>query len=81
LSETYDPGNKKIISINNIPVEQINLNWQLMFGINSSVRLSRRITFEIEPVIKYYFNSVYEKPAQSMKPWSAGIRAAILLDL
>jgi hypothetical protein len=80
LSEDYDPGLKKIISINNIPPEQVNLNWQAMFGINTSFRTRGRISIELEPYIRYYFNSVYEKPSQSMKPWSAGLRAAFLIE-
>ncbi len=79
ISEDYDPGLKKIISINNIPPEQVNLNWQAMFGVNTSFRTGGRTRIELEPFIRYYFNSVYEKPAQSMKPWSVGLRAAFLI--
>jgi hypothetical protein len=81
LSEEYDPGDKKVISINDISPEQVSLNWQFMGGINASMRLSKKISFEIEPMAKYYFNSVYEKSDITKKPWSIGVRGAIIIKL
>jgi hypothetical protein len=81
LTEEYDPGNKKVISINNISPEQVSLNWQFMGGINASLRLSRNLYFEIEPMAKYYFNSVYEKSEITKKPWSIGVRGAFVIKL
>jgi hypothetical protein len=81
LSEEYDPGDKKVISINNISPEQVSLNWQFMAGINASVRLVKNLNFEIEPMAKYYFNSVYEKSEITKKPWSIGIRCAFIIKL
>ena len=79
LSEDYDPGKNKVIRINNITPEQVSLNWQFMGGINASVRLSKKLLFEIEPMAKYYFNSVYEKSDIQKKPWSVGVRAAFII--
>jgi len=79
LSEDYDPGKNKVIRINNITPEQVSLNWQFMGGINASVRLSKNLLFEIEPMAKYYFNSVYEKSDIQKKPWSVGARAAFII--
>jgi hypothetical protein len=81
LSEEYDPGNKKVISVNNITPEQVSLNWQFMGGINASLRLSRNLDFEIELMAKYYFNSVYEKSEITRKPWSIGVRGAFIIKL
>jgi hypothetical protein len=81
LSEEYDPGNKRIIHINDISPEQISLNWQVMAGLNGAVRLNKRIKFEVEPSVRYYFNSVYEKPVNYTKPWSIGIKGGFLIDL
>ena len=81
LSAAYDPGTKRIISINDIAPEQVSLNWQAMAGIDISIKLTRDLQLEIEPSVRYYFNSVYEKPVPLWKPWSAGIRAAILVKL
>jgi hypothetical protein len=79
LSEDYDPGKNRVIRINNITPEQVSLNWQFMGGINASVRLSKNLLFEIEPMAKYYFNSVYEKSDIKKKPWSVGARAAFII--
>lgn len=81
LSDDYNPVNKKVVSINNLPPEQINLNWQVLAGINANFNIRSRLNIEIEPFVKYYFNSVYEKPETGFKPWSAGIRTAISFDL
>ena len=81
LSAAYDPGSKRIISINDIAPEQVSLNWQVMAGINTSILLTRKLKFEIEPEVRYYFNSVYEKPVNNTKPWSVGVRAAFVVEL
>jgi len=80
LSDTYDPGKKRIISINDITPEQVNLNWEIMVGFNATFRLSRIIGVEIEPYGKYYFNSVYQTPGSAGKPWSVGLRAAFFIS-
>jgi hypothetical protein len=79
LSADYDPGKKRIISINDISPGQVSLNWQAMAGLNASFRISETLQFEVEPCARYYFNSVYEKPANATKPWSVGIRAAFVV--
>jgi len=81
LSAPYDPGQKRIISINDIAPGQADLNWQVMAGINASIRLTGTLQFDIEPSVRYYFNSVYEKPVNNAKPWSVGVRAAFLFKL
>jgi len=81
LSDNYDPGKNKIILINRIAPERIQTNWQILGGINATFHFSRRIGIELEPEIRYYFNSVYEKSANYKKPWSTGIHAAFILTL
>jgi len=80
LSEEFDPGTKRIVSINNIAPGQINLNWQIIGGLNASINLTRNLILEIEPCGRYYFNSVYEKPVNNTKPWSLGIRTAFIVS-
>jgi hypothetical protein len=53
----------------------------VMGGICGSFALTRKLSFEMEPEVRYYFNSVYEKSDVSTKPWSAGIRAALMIKL
>jgi hypothetical protein len=81
LSEDYQPGNNRVIRINDITPEQESLNWQVMAGLSGGIQLSNVIRFEVEPSLKYYFNSVYEKPGTNWKPFSAGIRAAFMFRL
>ena len=81
LTSQYEAGKDEVISINNVTPDRIHLNWQAMAGINASFRLSGFIIFELEPEIRYYFNSVYEKASPSDKPWSVGIRGAVLFNL
>jgi len=81
LTSEFDSGKDKIILINDISPDRIHLNWQAMAGINSAFRLSRRFVFELEPNIRYYFDSVNEKLSLTNKPWSVGIRTSILIDL
>ena len=79
LSAAYDPGNKRVVSINDIAPEQVSLNWQAMAGLNTSIRVTKELQFEAEPSIRYYFNSVYEKPVPLWKPWSVSIRLAMMV--
>jgi hypothetical protein len=79
LTAQYDAGKDEVISINNVTPDRIHLNWQAMAGVNASFRLSELFIFELEPQVRYYFNSVYEKSSPSTKPWSVGIRGAFLV--
>jgi hypothetical protein len=79
LSASYDPGKDRIITINNVTPDRIQLNWQALVGINASFRLSRLFSIEAEPDLRYYFNSVYESSELTKKPWSVGFRAAFLV--
>jgi len=79
LTTTYDPGKDRIVSINNVTPDRIQLNWQAIGGINASIGWSRRFSIELEPEIRYYFNSVYESSEITTKPWSIGVRAAFLI--
>ncbi|MEI6898618.1 MAG: outer membrane beta-barrel protein [Bacteroidota bacterium] len=80
LSGSYDPGKDMVVLMNDITPDRIALNWQAMGAVNIGLRLSDRFTFELEPNLRYYFNSVYEKNGASSKPWSAGFRAAFMIN-
>jgi hypothetical protein len=79
ISDNYDPGKNRIVEINMITPDRIQTYWQFMLGFNASYNLSRRFGIELEPDVRYYFNSVYEKPVNNKKTWSAGIRIALLI--
>jgi len=77
LSGNYDPGKNRIVQVNQVTPDRIQTNWQIMAGINLSLPVWGRVTLELEPEIKYYFNSVYEKSSITKKPWSLGLRASV----
>jgi hypothetical protein len=78
LSDNYDPGKNRVVEINMITPERIQTYWQFMLGVNAAYSISRRFGVEVEPDVRYYFNSVYEKPVNNKKPWSVGVRVALL---
>jgi len=75
----YDPGEDRIMQMNNVTPERVETNWQISAGINTAFALSRRFSLEAEPDFHYYFNSVYEKSDNDKKPWSIGFRIAFLI--
>jgi len=77
-SNSIDLGKDRLVKLNDVTPERVETNWQISAGINAGIRLSRRFGLELEPEIRYYFNSVYEKPDNNKKPWSAGFRVALL---
>jgi len=79
MNENYDPGKNKIIRVNNVTPDRIQTNWQVSGGINARLRLYKRLGVEVEPNVRYYFNSVYEPSDITKKPWSVGIRAALTI--
>ncbi|MFH1160599.1 MAG: outer membrane beta-barrel protein [bacterium] len=81
LSGDYNPGMDRIIRINQITPDRIQTNWQVVGAVNFSLFVSKRISVEFEPGIKYYFNSVYEQSDVTKKPWSVGFRAAFTIGL
>jgi len=76
VSDNYNPGEDRIIKINLITPDRIETYWQFMGGVNAAFKLSKRFDIEMEPNVRYYFNSVYEQPVNDRKPWSLGIRIA-----
>jgi hypothetical protein len=78
LSGEYNPGQNQVIGINMITPEQVNVNWQALGGLNVSARLRKNIFLEIEPQARYYYQSIYEKSDMAKKPWSVGVRMAVM---
>lgn len=76
---SYDLGKDRIVQLNNVTPDRVQTNWQIGAGINAGISLTRMFGLEIEPDVRYYFNSVYEKPDNDKKPWSVGFRVAFLI--
>lgn len=79
VSEAFDPGNNKIIMINQTTSDWIETNCQLMGGINAVYHISRRFDLELEPDARYYFNPAHKKSGITGTPWSLGLRVAITI--
>ncbi len=77
----YDPGRNLIINTTTLSPDRIKTNWQFSAGIGFSYHLTSKLYFELEPRVKYYFNSVYEKAATTKKPWSLELRSGLLYTL
>jgi hypothetical protein len=78
LSGEYDPGEDQVLGINRISPEQVSINWQALGGFNASVKLTEDFYIEIEPQVKYYYQSIYEKSDMTEKPWSVGVRTTVV---
>jgi hypothetical protein len=79
LTGEYNAGANQVVVINQLSPSQVSMNWQAVGGISGSLMLTRRLFLEIEPQAKYYYQSIYEKSGYEKKPWSLGLRTAILL--
>lgn len=77
-NSTYDPGKDLIIETTTVSADRIKTNWQFSAGLGFSYHFTPRLHVEIEPHVKYYFNSVYEKAATTRKPWSLEFRTGLL---
>jgi hypothetical protein len=78
LTGEYDPGQNQVVGISTLTPSQVSLNWQAVGGISASAVLTKKIGLEIEPQARYYYGSIYEKSSDNKKPWSVGIRLALL---
>lgn len=81
LNSDPGAGDNLVVSINQLTPDRMATHWQALLGINSSLMLSKRFKLELEPHLKYYFNSVYEKTATTSKPWSVELRTALIIKL
>jgi hypothetical protein len=81
MTSAFDAGKDKIVTINDISPGRIQLNWQAMAGLNAAFRISRRFVIEIDPNIRYYFDSVNEKLSPTDKPWSIGLQTSFFVIL
>ena len=80
LTTAFEAGKDKVVLINDISPERIHLNWQAMTGINASLGSTHRFILEIEPNLRYYFDSVNEKLGPADKPWSFGLQTSFLIN-
>lgn len=77
LTGPYDPGENRVTGIKSFTPDQVSINWMALGGICASYRLKENLFLEVEPQLRYYYQSIYEKSENLQKPWSVGIRAGI----
>ncbi|OFY11814.1 MAG: hypothetical protein A2X11_03575 [Bacteroidetes bacterium GWE2_42_24] len=80
-TSNYDPGRNLIINTTTLSPDRIKTNWQFSAGLGFSYHLTPKLYIEMEPRVKYYFNSVYEKASATRKPWSFELRSGLLYTL
>ncbi|PKP27226.1 MAG: hypothetical protein CVU06_02960 [Bacteroidetes bacterium HGW-Bacteroidetes-22] len=80
-TSNYDPGRNLIINTTTLSPDRIKTNWQFSAGLGFSYHLTPKLYIELEPRVKYYFNSVYEKASATRKPWSFELRSGLLYTL
>jgi len=75
MSDSQD----KILNVDNELPNRISTNWQFVLAGGVSYKLSNHLSFAVEPVFRYYINSVYDNTANK-NPYSLGLRAGFLVD-
>jgi len=71
----------KILNVESDMPGRIKTNWQFIISGGISYRLGNHLSLSVEPMLKYYMNSVYEQGIYSTKhPYSFGLRTGLLLN-
>jgi hypothetical protein len=76
LTGAYDSGENLVVGMSQLTPSQVNLNWQAVGGFAASAALTEKLYLDIEPQVRYYYGSIYEKSGNVKKPWSVGLRLA-----
>jgi hypothetical protein len=78
---TPDVGDDKIIDMDQRMPLRVNTSWQFAFSAGLSYQLSDKVSIAIEPTLKYYLNSQYErKYITTRHPYSFGLRTGLLFN-
>jgi hypothetical protein len=74
-------GNARIINVENELPARISTNWQFIVSAGATYKLGSRVSLSMEPMLRYYVNSVYEQGKLNTKhPFSVGLRTGLLLN-
>ena len=69
----------RIISIDEKMPVRVQTNWQFMLSFGFAYQYSDKLSFAIEPTMRYYIKSAYEgKYITTKHPFSAGLRAGMI---
>ena len=76
-----DVGDDKIIDMDQRMPLRVNTSWQFAFSAGVTYQLSDKVSIAIEPTLKYYLNSQYErKYITTRHPYSFGLRTGLLFN-
>ncbi|MCD4664107.1 MAG: hypothetical protein K8R68_02475 [Bacteroidales bacterium] len=80
--DVYIPEEQyRILSIENEIPTRIKTHWQFVFSAGASFRLSNNLSISVEPMLRYYLSSAYERNKIATKhPYSIGLRAGFLIN-
>ncbi len=78
---TPDVGDDRIIDLDQRMPLRVNTSWQFAFSAGVTYQLSNKVSIAIEPTLKYYLNSQYErKYITTRHPYSFGLRTGLLFN-
>ena len=71
----------RILSIENELPGRISTNWQFILSAGATYKLGQRLSLSMEPMFRYYIQSVYEQDKLNTRhPFSVGLRTGLLLS-
>lgn len=76
-----DVGDDKIIDMDQRMPVRMNTSWQFALSAGLTYHLSDKVSIAIEPTLRYYLNSQYErKYITTRHPYSFGLRTGLLFN-
>lgn len=70
-----------VLNVDNKLPTRIKANWQLIFSAGASYKLSNNLSFSVEPMLRYYIKSAYDRNnMQTKHPYSVGLRTGLLIN-
>jgi hypothetical protein len=80
----YDMGDMqehKILNVETDLPSRIKTHWQFIISGGMNYRLGNHLSLSVEPMMRYFMNSVYEQGFYNTKhPYSFGLRTGLLLN-
>ncbi len=78
-SVNFDSGNNRVLNYENELPARINTNWSFVFSAGVGYKLGNHISITLEPTMRFYMKSAYERNVVTTKhPYSLGIRTGLL---
>ncbi len=71
----------RILNVENELPGRISTHWQFIVSAGVNYKLGSRMSLSMEPMFRYYINSVYEQEKLNTRhPFSVGLRTGLLLN-